>query len=100
MKIDKFVNDLFKHLEDSGFNELNSSNINNRFFNNNWDMINAIIAENEGNEWFIPKDDVVNAWTSAISLTVGNIARDFELESLQIRDTNKLKSTMQSREQL
>jgi hypothetical protein len=44
-------------------------------------MINNAISENDGDPWYIPKDNVVNAWTSAITLTVGNIdLRDFELE--------------------
>jgi hypothetical protein len=47
----------------------------------NWEMINNVISENDGDPWYIPKDDIVNAWTSPISLTVGNIdLRDFKLE--------------------
>jgi hypothetical protein len=48
---------------------------------NNWDLINATIAENEGNEWFIPNDKVYNAWTDLVYLTIGEISlRDFALE--------------------
>ena len=48
----------------------------------NWDMINSAIKANPDDPWFIPKDNVVNAWTCAITLTVGNSnrCRDFELE--------------------
>jgi hypothetical protein len=44
-------------------------------------MINAVIADNEGDPWYIPKEEVYNAWTSQIFLTLGNIdLRDFALE--------------------
>ena len=44
-------------------------------------MINATIAEHEGDPWYIPREEVYNAWTSQIHLTVGNISlRDFALE--------------------
>jgi hypothetical protein len=29
----------------------------------NWDMINAVIAEHEGDSWYISKEGVYNAWT-------------------------------------
>ena len=47
----------------------------------NWAMINAAIEEHDGDPWFIPKETVVNAWTSQIYGTLGNIPlRDFALE--------------------
>jgi hypothetical protein len=47
----------------------------------NWDMINRVIEENPGNEWFIPKEDRYNAWTCPVIFTIGNIdLRDFALE--------------------
>jgi hypothetical protein len=47
----------------------------------NWTMINAAIEEHEGDPWFIPKETVVNAWTSQIYGTLGNISlRNFALE--------------------
>ena len=47
----------------------------------NWDMINRVIEENEGNDWYIPKEGRYNAWTCPVIFTIGNIdLRDFVLE--------------------
>jgi hypothetical protein len=49
--------------------------------NSNWDMINEIIKENEGNSWFVPSEEKYNAWTCLAMFTIGNIElRDFALE--------------------
>jgi hypothetical protein len=85
MKTDKYVKSISKKIDDllSGsspsilkwdFGPITTTS-------NNWDMINAVIKANPGNTWYIPKEEVYNAWTSAIYLTLGNIdLRDFELE--------------------
>jgi hypothetical protein len=47
----------------------------------NWNIINATIAEHEGEDWYIPNDKIYNAWTDSVYLTLGNIdLRDFALE--------------------
>jgi hypothetical protein len=47
----------------------------------NWDMISNTIKENEGNDWYVPKEDRYNAWTCLVNFTIENIdLRDFELE--------------------
>jgi hypothetical protein len=83
--IDKALNDLakrlsvFDHYHDGGTDNDDNNSVG--FGSSNWDMINAAIAEHDGDPWYIPKDNVVNAWTSQIHLTVGDIdLRDFALE--------------------
>jgi hypothetical protein len=83
MKTDIYVKGMFKRLENM---ILGSSPSSSKWdlssgYSSNWDMINNTIKENPDNTWFIPRENVVNAWTCAITLTVGNIdLRDFELE--------------------
>jgi hypothetical protein len=44
-------------------------------------MINKTIEDHEGDSWYIPREDVYNAWTCLVGLTLGNIElRDFALE--------------------
>jgi hypothetical protein len=91
MKTDIYVKNMFKRLDNllsgsspsvskwdvSGFN----SGPNGPTTNNNWDMINKTIEDHEGDSWYIPKEDVYNAWTCLVGLTLGNIElRDFALE--------------------
>jgi hypothetical protein len=85
MKTDVHVKSLVKRLE----NLLNGSSPSASKWDNgpigptisNWDMINQTIKANPGNSWYIPSEDRINAWTSQIGLTPGNIdLRDFELE--------------------
>jgi hypothetical protein len=48
---------------------------------NNWDIINKTIKDHEGDSWFIPRENVYNAWTCYPISTLGNIElRDFALE--------------------
>jgi hypothetical protein len=87
MKIDKAISALAKRID----NLLGGSSPTHRWDNNdgisgpiidNWAIINNAIRENEGNEWFVPSDDKINAWTSPAISGLGNIElRDFELEA-------------------
>jgi hypothetical protein len=84
LKIDKTIAALSKRVE----NLLSGSSPVSKWDNgpsiggpSNWDMINAVIKENEGNDWYIPKDNVINCWTCPVIDGLGNIElRDFELE--------------------
>jgi hypothetical protein len=66
---------------DNGFGPGSSSGGHPSSSSSNWDMINSVIEENEGNDWYIPKEDRYNAWSSPVISTLGNIdKRDFALE--------------------
>jgi hypothetical protein len=85
LKIEKLLDKLDKRLNLLTGSSLSTS----KWYNNNsdsssssnWDIINATIAEHEGDGWYIPSEKVYNAWTDLVYLTLGNIdLRDFELE--------------------
>src|SRR5438876_11914 len=86
MKTDIYVKNMVKRLDNLVHESAPASKCDNGFGPgsssvSNWDMINRVIEENPGNEWFIPKEDRYNAWTCLVMFTLGNIElRDFALE--------------------
>jgi hypothetical protein len=89
MKIDKSVQSMLKRLDNilpgssASSSKWDSEGNNNSGSSStsNWDMINATIAEHEGDGWYIPSEKVYNAWTDLVYLTLGNIdLRNFTLE--------------------
>lgn len=87
MKIDKTLAALSKRVENlltgssPSMSKWDGNNDGGRIGPSNWDMINRVIKENQGNDWFIPNEQRHNAWTCLVNFTLGNIElRDFELE--------------------
>jgi hypothetical protein len=82
LKIDKTIAALSKRVE----NLLSGSSPVSEWDNgpngpSNWDIINNAIKEHPDDSWYIPKENIYNAWTCLVNFTLGNIElRDFALE--------------------
>jgi len=73
---------VFDHYRGDDYDNTTDDDSSNNYGNSsNWDMINATIAEHEGDGWYIPSEKVYNAWTDLVYLTLGNIdLRNFALQ--------------------